>query len=704
MKLVRISSTLAVCAALWACSSKKAAPEAPAAVKLVSALPASVSNGAPLEPAPAVRLVAATGSAVRRRGVTVSIAIVGGEATLRGTASATTDVEGVARFPGLSLVGRAGPLALEFSSPGLGVAESGLQLTPGVAVAAQAVSGTHQTALELTEVAVAPSIEVRDSGGNRVPGAAVTFAVIAGAGSVSGAATATGDDGVARVQRWVLGNAGPQRLEARVDGVSAAVAFEATASPAPVAVTVTTSLSAAQVRVVLSPAPVVALVNASGTSTPAAGLPITVSLVGGGSLEGTTTQLTDAAGRVEFPDLMLTGRATGARQLAFSSPNLTAATLAVTVAPGPAASVAAASTVDQSAGASQGVEAPPAVLVMDLDGNTVPGAPVQFGVVSGGGRVLGGAQVSDADGVARAAGWVLGASGAQEVAGKLRDVTGSDSAAFRATFRDPGERYDVRMRLLSPVNDALFALLDRARVRVEQVVRGELSNIWLSTAPLYYCGNVGMAETIDDLLVLVEIAPVDGWGGILAQAGPCFIRTSNRLPVMGILQLDSDDLQTMTEDEIRTVMTHELLHVLGFGTMWQDPYVRLLASAGTSNPFFVGAGAQSGFVDEGGWNYSGFPVPVESLGGAGTADSHWRMSVFGEELMIGWLVSGAQALSRTTVMSLGDLGYQVDATRADPFRIASAARRATPDRGRGIGADVMPIEPVEVDDGPTRRR
>ena len=217
---------------------------------------------------------------------------------------------------------------------------------------------------------------------------------------------------------------------------------------------------------------------------------------------------------------------------------------------------------------------------------------------------------------------------------------------------------------------------------MEQVVRGELSNIWLSTAPISYCGNVGLAETIDDLLVLVEIAPVDGPGGILAQAGPCFIRTSNRLPVMGILQLDSDDLQTMTDDEIRTVMTHELLHVLGFGSMWQDPYVNLLASAGTSDPFFIGPSARSGFIDEGGWSYSGLPVPVESLGGAGTAGSHWRMSVFGEELMTGWLMSVTPPLSRTTVMSLADLGYQVDPTRADPFRIASAARRAAPERTR----------------------
>lgn len=465
MRLVRISFTLAVSAALSACSSKKAAPEAPAAVELVSALPASISNGAPLEPAPAVRLVGASGSPTRRRGVAFSVAVRAGDATLRGTVSATTDDEGVARFPGLSLVGRAGLHALEFSSQGLASAERSLQLTPGMAVAAGAASGNDQTAPELTEVAVAPAVEVRDSGGNLVPGAAVTFVIIAGGGSVSGAVTATGADGVARAQHWILGNAGLQRLEARVEGVSTPVAFDASASPAPVAVMVTTSPSSAQVRVALTPAPAVALVNASGAGTPAAGMPVTVSLVGGGSLEGTTTQLTDAAGRVEFPDLMLTGRATGARQLTFSSPGLTAATLELIVLPGSAAGVAAASSVDQSAGANQGVEDPPTVLVMDLDGNAVPGVPVTFEVTSGGGRVLGGTQVSGPDGVARAAGSILGTSGGQEVGGRLRDVTESVGATFRATLRDPGEIRRPHAPAVAGGRRAVRAPRPRARPR-----------------------------------------------------------------------------------------------------------------------------------------------------------------------------------------------------------------------------------------------
>ena len=61
-------------------------------------------------------------------------------------------------------------------------------------------------------------------------------------------------------------------------------------------------------------------------------------------------------------------------------------------------------------------------------------------------------------------------------------------------------------------------------------------------------------------------------------------------------------------------------------------------------------------------------VPVENTGGSGTADAHWRESVFGNELMTGWLNSGiTNPLSRITVASMADLGYQVNMNAADSY-------------------------------------
>jgi Leishmanolysin len=60
-------------------------------------------------------------------------------------------------------------------------------------------------------------------------------------------------------------------------------------------------------------------------------------------------------------------------------------------------------------------------------------------------------------------------------------------------------------------------------------------------------------------------------------------------------------------------------------------------------------------------------VPVENSGGLGTADSHWRETVFRNELMSGFIAAPGNPLSRMTAASLGDLGYQVDVDAGEPY-------------------------------------
>ena len=59
-------------------------------------------------------------------------------------------------------------------------------------------------------------------------------------------------------------------------------------------------------------------------------------------------------------------------------------------------------------------------------------------------------------------------------------------------------------------------------------------------------------------------------------------------------------------------------------------------------------------------------VPLENFGGAGTANSHWRESIFGDELMVGHL-RPHMPLSTITVGSIADLHYVVDYGSADSF-------------------------------------
>lgn len=177
-------------------------------------------------------------------------------------------------------------------------------------------------------------------------------------------------------------------------------------------------------------------------------------------------------------------------------------------------------------------------------------------------------------------------------------------------------------------------------------------------------------EDIDDLLILAQGVDIDGPGKILGQAGPTHLRptaagTAAFLPAKGSMSFDTADLAKMESDgTLNDVITHEMGHVLGIGTVWDRKDV--LKRPGTSNPTFSGSGA----IDE----YRTLradgrrkQVPVENTGGPGTADSHWRETVFRNELMSGFIGAPGNPLSRMTVASLGDLGYQVDLEAGEPY-------------------------------------
>ena len=91
-------------------------------------------------------------------------------------------------------------------------------------------------------------------------------------------------------------------------------------------------------------------------------------------------------------------------------------------------------------------------------------------------------------------------------------------------------------------------------------------------------------------------------------------------------------------------------------------------------------------------------MPVEGTGGAGTRDAHWREKVFGDELMTGWISGPTQPLSRTTIASLADLGYEVEPLAAEPFAVkAGASLQAGPrEDDLELVEDVRRVPPVVV--------
>ena len=178
-------------------------------------------------------------------------------------------------------------------------------------------------------------------------------------------------------------------------------------------------------------------------------------------------------------------------------------------------------------------------------------------------------------------------------------------------------------------------------------------------------------ELIDDLLIEAKGIAIDGSAGILGQAGPTNLRPASAgasafLPAKGIMQFDTADLADMEADgTLVDVITHEMGHVIGIGTIWEEKGV--LAGAGTSNPTFTGARAKKAFGILKGKGPT--PVPVENTGGEGTADSHWRESVFKNELMSGFIAAAGNPLSRVTAASLQDLGYAVNMSAAEAYSL-----------------------------------
>jgi subtilisin-like proprotein convertase family protein len=205
-------------------------------------------------------------------------------------------------------------------------------------------------------------------------------------------------------------------------------------------------------------------------------------------------------------------------------------------------------------------------------------------------------------------------------------------------------------------------------------------------------------ETIDDIVIDADGSAIDGAGGILGQAGPTQLRPGSFLPAAGVMSFDTADLRAMEADgSLVSVITHEMGHVLGFGTNWDE--LGLRQGAGTVNPTFTGANAMREFGTLSGGSATR-AVPLANVGGPGTRDAHWREAVFGNELMTGFLNDGPNPLSRLTIAALQDMGYEVSYAAADPYVLPTALDLAVIGAGREIGDHgghgIMLIPPKRV--------
>lgn len=271
----------------------------------------------------------------------------------------------------------------------------------------------------------------------------------------------------------------------------------------------------------------------------------------------------------------------------------------------------------------------------------------------------------------------------------------------------------VHLTFETSVSETQRKAFSDAAARIGKIIKSTLSDVKFSGGET--CGGgIGAAypvpATVHGLLIFVEVKPIDGVGGVLAASGPCFGRKSNGLPVVGIMSFDAADLDEIEHAGLLgKVVLHEMLHVVGFGTIWPDKSLLDPDTCGASScpagadPQFLGPGAINQYKTNGGTTDT---VPVEAVGGSGTILSHWRESVFKNELMTGFVSGATQPLSLTTIGSLLDLGYQVDYSQADPFDLATASNAralaggATEEPSVFLGQDTLSTPPQLVDDAP----
>lgn len=258
------------------------------------------------------------------------------------------------------------------------------------------------------------------------------------------------------------------------------------------------------------------------------------------------------------------------------------------------------------------------------------------------------------------------------------------------------ETFDVVLRGTESLGAAEAAAFAAAEASWESTIIRGIPDV--STEPRPGClapTSPDLPSVLDDVIIDVSVGPIDGVGEILASAGPRCVSLSSELTAYGIMQFDSADVAILIADGTLTdVIKHEMGHVLGIGTLWDTTEFgvrRLLDGAGGPDPRFTGARAIAELSALG----SDGSVPVENTGGPGTQDAHWSETIFGNELMTGFINPGANPTSAMTIASLADLGYRVDLGAADSYTLpgASALRSGTP--GSPIGTIIRPpIGPV----------
>ena len=263
------------------------------------------------------------------------------------------------------------------------------------------------------------------------------------------------------------------------------------------------------------------------------------------------------------------------------------------------------------------------------------------------------------------------------------------------TGQDP---FNIELVFVNDFTDAREDVMQQAARRWETIITEGLPAVDFSANPhSFRFGDetIVVDDTVDDLRIFVsKDATVP-----LGLGGPSYVRAGNPacLPAIGQVWIGAPGLERFQVEEplwqeerlLRNVMVHEIAHVLGFGTLWESLGLRHEL---TGDTYFSGALAIQAFNAAGGEDYSGNKVPLgySSRGTGCSVADHWRSEVFqgparefgGAEVMEPSM-QRENRLSAITLQSIADLGYVVDVSRADPYRLPASVNTAQPGTASG---------------------
>ena len=219
------------------------------------------------------------------------------------------------------------------------------------------------------------------------------------------------------------------------------------------------------------------------------------------------------------------------------------------------------------------------------------------------------------------------------------------------------------------LNEAQKTLVESAVLRWQQAIIGDLPNV----------------GDIDDMVITVIGAGVDGPGGVLAFAGPRAFRGPQPdgkpgLPYSGEITLDLVD--SVASRGFVDVVVHEIGHVMGIGTIWDQ----FLSGSGSPGVSYIGENGVEEYGRLFNTNFSSVPVQPQ-------VEGHWDPIRLANELMNPYSAGGFELpadadpllrFSRLTIGALEDFGYEVNYAAADtygPFNIGPLPEDFKPELG-----------------------